>query len=380
MKPLRILHVVGSLARGGVETWLMQVLRRIDRTRFSLDFLTLSAEPQAYDEEARALGSAIMACPGYRHPPVYARNFRRIVEEHGPYDVLHCHFQEYSGFVLWLAQHAGIPVRIAHSHSDTMLLWARARLARRLYIRLMQRLIGRCSTVRLAVSQQAAALLFDVPGRSWQWFPCGIDLAPFAARIDPAAVRSACGLAHDAFVVGHVGRFVAAKNHRLLIDMLAHLVRTKPEAMLLLVGDGPLLPDVQRQVASSGLQDHVTFAGSRPDVAHLMRGAMDVCVLPSFYEGLGLAGIEAQAAGLPCLFSNRVPAEADVVAPLVRRLSLAQPPEAWAAAALDAGARRSVISQETALAAVQQSGFDIQHSVQRLENLYSAEAHRDCRA
>jgi glycosyltransferase involved in cell wall biosynthesis len=380
MKPLRILHVVGSLARGGVETWLMQVLRRMDRTRFSLDFLTLSAEPQAYDEEARALGSTIIACPGYRQPAIYARNFRQIVEEHGPYDVLHCHFQEYSGVVLWLAQQAGIPVRIAHSHSDIAPRWVQARLVRRLYICLMQRLIARCSTVRLAVSQQAAAVLFGMSGSSWQWFPCGIDLAPFAAHVDPAAVRRGCGLAHDAFVVGHVGRFVAPKNHRLLIDMLAHLIHTRPETVLLLVGDGPLLPDVQQYVVNNGLQNHVIFAGSRPDVAHLMRGAMDVFVLPSLYEGLGLAGIEAQAAGVPCLFSNRVPAEADVVAPLVRRMSLAQPPQAWAAAALDAGARRSVISRETVLAAVQQSGFDIQQSVQRLASLYSAEVGRDRRA
>jgi glycosyltransferase involved in cell wall biosynthesis len=150
--------------------------------------------------------------------------------------------------------------------------------------------------------------------------------------------------------------------------------------MLLLVGDGPLLPDVQQYVVSSGLQDHVIFAGSRPDVAHLMLGAMDVFVLPSLYEGLPMVGIEAQAAGLPCIFSNNISTEASIVAPLVRRLSLAQPPEAWAAATLDVGTHQAAISQETALAAVQQSGFDIQHSVQRLENLYSAEAHRDRRA
>jgi glycosyltransferase involved in cell wall biosynthesis len=189
-------------------------------------------------------------------------------------------------------------------------------------------------------------------------------------------VRAALGIAPDALVIGHVGRFVTPKNHPLLIEIAAQAVAAEPRTVLLLVGDGPLRPEVEQQARQAGLQERVIFAGSRPDVARLLRGAIDVFVLPSHYEGLGLAGVEAQAAGLPCLFSNRVPPEADVVAALVRRRSLAEPPEVWAQAALAAGRRAAPIAPAAALAAVRQHGFDSVEGARRLERLYYAEVSR----
>jgi glycosyltransferase involved in cell wall biosynthesis len=186
-------------------------------------------------------------------------------------------------------------------------------------------------------------------------------------------VRAELGLPPDALVMGHIGRLVAPKNHRFLLEIAAHVVAAAPHARLLLVGDGPLRTDLEQQAAAMGLGEHVVFAGTRPDVARLLPGAVDVFVLPSCYEGLGLAGIEAQAAGLPCLFSEQVPPEATVVAPLVRRLSLAQPPAAWARAVLSLHAAGPLLSRAEALACVQQSGFDVQQSIKRLHALYLAE-------
>lgn len=376
MKPLRILHVVGSMARGGVETWLLHMLRHTERSHLHMDFLTLHGGAHAYDDEVRALGGRLLHCPGYQRPWRFARTFLRLVRAYGPYDVIHCHLQEYSGFVLWLAQRAAIPARIAHSHSDTTSRWVQRGLLRRLYLRQMQRWLARCATLRLAVSTQAAGLLFAASGSPWQHFPCSIDLAPFDMPADARQVRAELGIAPDALVIGHVGRFVTPKNHRLLIEIAAHAVAAEPRAVLLLVGDGPLRPEVAQQARQAGLEGRVIFAGSRPDVARLLRGAIDVFVLPSHYEGLGLAGVEAQAAGLPCLFSNRVPPEADVVAPLVQRLSLNEPPAIWARAALAAGRRAAPIAHAAALAAVRQQGFDSVQGARRLERLYYAEVNR----
>ncbi len=378
MRPLRILHVVGSLTQGGVETWLVNVLRHSDRSRFEIDFLTLTGQPQAYDAEVRALGSSIFPCAGYKQPWQFARNFRRIVKAHGPYDILHCHFQEYSGLIMWLAQQAHIPVRITHSHSDMLPRWVQAGLWRRFYIHLMQYLIARYATLRLAVSQQAATRLFESTGSPWHLLPCSIDLEPFAAPVDALAVRREWGLPSDTLVLGHVGRFVPAKNHRFLLDLTAHMVAADHNIRLLLVGDGPLHSTIEQQVFHTGLERHVVFAGARPDVARLMRGAMDILVLPSHYEGLGLVGIEAQAAGLPCLFSTRVPPEADIVTPLVQRLALSQPLHAWANAVLTATRQNAPINQPQALRAVQERGYDIRQGMRHLEALYYAEIPHGC--
>jgi len=315
-KALSVLHVVGGMNRGGVETWLMHVLRHIDRERFQMDFLVHTTQECAYDEEIRALGAKIIPCLHPRRPWIYARNFKRILREDGAYDVVHSHVHHYSGHVLRLAHQAGVPVRIAHSHNDTSALQAKARLLRRSYLALMKRWIARHATVGLAASRRAVADLF---GRDWESDPrwrilyYGVDFTPFHADVDPAAVRAELGIPMDAFVVGHVGRFAEQKNHALLVDIATEATKWEPRTPVLLVGDGPLRPDIERQVAQAGLAERVIFAGIRPDVPRIMLGAMDLFLFPSLFEGLPLALVEAQAAGLPCVFSDVVSEEADVV-------------------------------------------------------------------
>src|ERR1700733_11910503 len=131
---MRILHVLGKLDRGGVETWLVQVLRHIDRQKYQMDFLVHSESPGAYDEEVRALGSRIIPCLHPSNPVMYARNFRRALRQYGPYDVVHSHVHHYSGYVLTLAAMWGVPVRIAHSHNDTRAAEASTSIGRREYL------------------------------------------------------------------------------------------------------------------------------------------------------------------------------------------------------------------------------------------------------
>ncbi|HEV3257599.1 MAG TPA: glycosyltransferase [Gemmataceae bacterium] len=371
--PLRILHVVGSMDRGGIETWLMHVLRHTDRDRFAMDFLVHTTRPGAYDEEIRALGGRILRCLRPSRPWAYARCFRRILRECGPYDVVHSHVHHYSGHVLRLAHRAGVPVRIAHSHLDSSGLRPHSGLFRRFYLDLMQRWIDRDSTVGLAASRQAAGALF---GPHWQansrrrLLYCGIDLAPFRTPVDPAAERAALGIPGDAFVMGHVGRFTDQKNHRFLVTIAAEVAVREPRARLLLIGDGPLRPAIEQGVQQAGLAGRVLFAGSRPDVARLMRGVMDVFVMPSLYEGLPLVGMEAQAAGLTLVVSDTITPELDVIPELVQRRSLNEPASVWAQAVLAARDGPSLGKHE-ALAAMEKSPFDIHQSVTELEQVYA---------
>jgi glycosyltransferase involved in cell wall biosynthesis len=370
---MRVLHVLGKLDRAGVETWLMHVLRSSGH-RFQMDFATHASGPGEYDQEVRSLGARIFPAPYDRKPFRFAHALQRILQTHGPYDIVHSHSEWFSGWVLRVAHLCGVPVRVAHSHCDASRLEARAGLGRRLKRGLSRQWIDRHATLGLAASREAASTFFGAgweTDRRWHVLHCGIDLSLFEADCpDRDTTRAELGIRAGAFVVGHVGRFYEQKNHDFLIDIASEAARQEPSFHLLLVGDGPLRPAIEAKVGRLGLNDRVTFAGSRADVPRLMLGAMDALVLPSLFEGLPLVGIEAQACGLTVLLSDIISPEVDIVPGLVRRLSLATPASAWANTLLLNGECPASCDRRAALRVVQRSTFNIQHGIEALERAY----------
>lgn len=365
----RILHVVGRMDRGGVETWLMHILRNIDRDRYRMDFLVHSDQSGTYDDEIRSLGSRLFFCNNPNRLILYAVSvYRMLQREH--FHIVHSHVHHFSGFVLEIARRADVPVRIAHSHTAPNS--TSTSIVRRSYLSYSKRLINKNATWGLACSEKAAQCLY---GESWHEDPrfkvllYGIDLQPFRQVVDRNATRRALGIPSDALVVGHVGNFVVVKNHNLIIEVACEVMRHEPRAYVLLVGDGPLRKDIERAVRESGFADRFVLVGSRNDVPELMLGAMDIFLFPSQYEGLGLALVEAQAAGLPCVVSDRIPLEADVVPRLVERMPLSSSLATWAEALLKAKNKERASSE--ALSAVEQSDFNIRTSVARLERIYA---------
>jgi glycosyltransferase involved in cell wall biosynthesis len=369
-RPLRILHVAMRMDRGGIETSLLQLLRTIDRQRYRMDFLALHG-PGEQDEDVRALGSRIIPIgPDHRKPWRFMRRFDRVMRQYGPYDVIHSHVHFYGGHVLRLAARHRVPLRIAHSRNDTR-VWEQGRgWPRPAYVWLMRRWIRAYANVRLAVSEGAAEDLF---GAGWrrdvEIVRSGRDFSTYLRSVDRAAVRTELGLPVDGFVLGHVGRFYARKNHPFVLEVAVELFKREPRAWLLLVGDGPDQAEIEVRARRFGIADRVVFAGARSDVPRLLKGAMDAFIFPSHHEGLGIAVVEAQAAGLPCVIASTMPEEIDVVPALIERLPLSAPAELWATR-IRATAAAPKPSPEEALRAVCASDFEIRRSVARLQCVY----------
>ncbi len=302
----------------------------------------------------------------------YTRQLKKLLYQEGPYDVVHSHVHHFSGWVLRAAAQCRIPARLAHSHNDIRLPESQRGFLRACYRTVSEALIRRHATVGLAASRGAALSLYGPHWNSdarWRILYYGIDLNPFLGPVDRESIRAEFGIPDDALVVGHVGRFVEQKNHHFFLRIAREISNLEPEARFLFAGDGPLRPGVEAEAASLGLGSRVVFAGNRNDIWRLMRGAMNVFLFPSLFEGLGVVLLEAQAAGLPSVISDAIPDEVDVVRRLISRLSLSEPPQTWAKAVLAARDSSDNARQE-GLQMLAHSQFDITASVRALGKLY----------
>lgn len=370
---IRVLQVTGGMNVGGAETWLMHVLRGIDRERFQFDFLVFSDEEQVYEAEILRLGGRIIRCSPPSVNPLFLQECFKAIRRNGPYDVIHCHVLHFSGVFLGLGKLAGISSRIAHSHSNSRLRNKSASAARLVYMRAMERAIRLFSTERVAVSDAAATGLF---GDEWsndshsRILRAGIDLSGIESNQPDIGLRTSFGFQPDQWVVGHVARLHKAKNHEFLVDVATVLHERNENVGFLIIGDGELRPEIEGKVKSRGLERTFVLAGLRSDVQKLLVSAVNMFVLPSHYEGLPLSGLEAQAVGLPSLFSTNCSREAAVVNHLCEFLPI-DDPIVWANRILEIRDSPPGVTKEDALAEMKASSFNIQRGIAELEQLYS---------
>ena len=375
---VRILHSVGHLLRGGIEMWLYQVLQRLDAERFEHHILVRTDKAEPFTESFRRAGFRVLPCLNYNHPVKYRSNLRRVVKENGPYDVLHVHGSNPNGLLaLMFAKSLGIPARVVHSHNDVRPLLKSRGAAYKAYVQLTLKGLRAFADCGFAVSGLAAESMFGTEWSTdprWQLLRCGVDFKPFE-KPSGVDLREGIGIAKDAFVVGHVGRFHEQKNHEFLLRVVEDLRKKEPRVKLLLIGDGPLRQDIVSQVERRKLQPYVTFVPDTLSVPQFMLEVMDCFVLPSRYEGLGLVAVEAQAAGLPCLLSNRVPTEAVVDSRLVKFLPLEESSGTWGDAILAMRGKRVTASRDH-LQQFYASEFNLERSAASLVQTYEFLARR----
>lgn len=365
--PIRILHILGSVQCGGVETVIFNNYRAIDRDKVQFDIAIDNCSPCKIPSDIIALGAKIYEIPPYTKLPSYIHSISKICKENN-YQIVHSHMNAMSVFPLFAAWMNKVPVRIAHSHSTS---GGGKDLKRDLFKFLLRPLSRVFSTHYFACSKHAACWLFGqktMEENKITILKNGISTETF--KFQPQVrneLRQKLGI-NEKFVVGHVGRFSPPKNHLFLIQVFADLCKLRDDCVLLLIGGiGSAGAEIENKLRKAihelGVADKVLFLGTRNDVYNYYQ-AMDVFILPSLYEGLGLACIEAQCSGLPCILSDRVPKEAQVNRN-VWFLPLEKQAVEWTTVVLENQGERHDCSNHMI-----QAGYEIKYVAKELEEFY----------
>lgn len=365
-RPLRVLHVTSTLDCGGIENWLMNLLRISSRKRIQFDFMVNRDREHFFSKEAKGYGSKIFSAGSPSNFIKYFRNMMHVIRESGPYDVIHCHQAPIHGYILFLAWLARVPVRVAHARSafdwgESQFKWIH---------RASRFLIWHFANLGFGVSSNA---LDSMLGKKWKYDPrfqvlySGIVLNSFDENVRHE-VRRNLGVTEDTTVIGHVGRFSRMKNHEFFIRVAKELIELEPHWEFVLIGSGKQLPAAKYLVNKLGLGDCFHFLGIRNDVMKLLRG-FDGFVFPSLWEGLPTALIEAQAAGLPCIYSDRITLEVEVIPKIMLRLPLDLGPKTWAKRIYQFLKETERISCQS-IKKMKLSKFNISNTLAKLYHLY----------
>ena len=371
----RILHLVRTLRFGGIETWLVHLMRHRERFDVRHEILLMVDEIGPYEPEVKAMGIPIHKLPMDRGWINWLRRLKTFIREQGPFDVIHSHAAVLgTAPILAIAASAGVSVRIAHSH-EARHLGADYTAGRKIMRAAAMAMIRMFSTRRIGISDAA---ITEVSGNGWRSqsrssiLLYGFDYSANDGASDRAAdLRRRLEIPDGAKIVGHVGRFAPVKNHDFVLRSFAALRKRRSGVHLVLVGTGDLMDSARRQATKLGIADAVRFAGPTADVPGFM-SLFDAFLFPSFSEGLGIVVLEAQAAGTPTLMTDSLPHEVIVIEEAVERLSLDCGPDAWAerldglldVTEPEAGAWRR---------AVEESAFGMRRCVDELDKIYREE-------
>lgn len=365
---MKILQVGLGNNPGGVEAFVMNYYRELAGNGISFDFVSMYGKI-AYEEEIKSLGGRVFYVPNVKKDYFgYVKGMKALLAREG-YDVVHVNMLSAANILpLRLAHEAGVKNVVAHSHNASA-----PGMLRKLLDRVNRPGISRYADSKLACGEKAGRWLFGDAA-----FEQGaVTLVSNAIDVEKylfsgenrRRIREKYGFGED-FLVGHVGRFQAQKNHEAVLGIFRCIAEKVPEARLCLVGDGELLGQMKKKTEEYGLTEKVFFAGVRTDVEQFL-SAMDVFLFPSLFEGLPFTLVEAQANGLPCVISDTITDEIVLDKGRVRKVSLTEAPQVWADCLLKC---RSLPREDReAGKRLAQAHFDIRIEAKRLMELYLGE-------
>lgn len=320
----KVLQICG-IQYGGIESLILNLITTLNN-KFQFEYFSPIPKGDSYLDRIKTMNIPIHFVKNNKLTQII-QLFRIL--KNGKFDVVHSHSLFFSGLNLFIAFLAGVPIRIAHAHSTNNK--NKLTLIRRIYENSMRFFINIFSTDMIAVSKEAAIYVFgkkSINSPKLKIIPNGINYEIFnPENYNPKIIKKELGLKEGDVHFVTVARFSFSKNHSFLINVFEEILNFIPNAHLTLVGSGDLERDIKIFVKEKNLNENVTFLGARNDVASIM-SAMDYFILPSLWEGFGIVFIEAQAMGLHCFASDKVPRETD--AGKIDYIPLDKTPFEWA--------------------------------------------------
>lgn len=369
---IRILHVIGSMNSGGAEAFIMNLYHKIDRTKVQFDFVVHTTKKGFYDEDIHLLGGRIFQTKRFNiyNFCSYVSFWKKFYREHPEYKILHGHINSSAAIYVSIAKSFGIKT-IVHSHATKNT----EKSLRALAFRVVAFPIRYIADEFFACSKRAGLDRFGenvVHSEHFQVINNGIDPGIFCYQPEVRKrIRRDNDVGEQDLIIGHVGRFTYAKNHKFIIDVFRELKQIEPNSFLWLVGGGGGLEnEIKQRVNSYGLEASVKFVGVTDQVSDYLQ-AFDVFIFPSLFEGLGVALIEAQATGLPCLVSENIQEEANICQDLFHRQSISKGAKVWSKALLAA----SHIERYDRSNHLHYSGFDINDIAKNMQDFYTQLSH-----
>ena len=326
MKKIKVLQYTGAMNRGGAETLLMNLYRNIDRSRFEFHFITHTHEECDYDKEILKLGGKVIYIdkPNIINLKKFNDDFRKIVNNYGPYNAVHAHVQLFNGLVLKQAKKNKIPNRISHAHLNGD--YIKTSNIRRIYRLYSKYMINKNSTENISCSIESGKYLYG--NSDFRLLPNAIDLNKFNYDKKTNYMKKQLGIELNTRIITHIGTFKNAKNHDFIIKVFNELLKVDNNYRLILVGQGELKSTIEEKVKILGIEKYVYFLGIREDINMILSDS-DIFFMPSILEGLPVALVEAQAAGVPCIVSDNIPKESDMKLNILKRLSLDEDVKVW---------------------------------------------------
>ncbi|WP_214744402.1 glycosyltransferase family 1 protein [Exiguobacterium sp. s189] len=366
-KKIKVLHVIGLRPQGGVGTFLYNITKYIDHSLFHFDFLFNSNELNGeFDSEVKKYGSNVYVLPElkYKNTLMYLKELSEFYKKNNEYDIIHIHSPNIALFNYVFAKKINKVSFAVHSHSTKY---------SDKYINSIRNLIlnfpvNSITDIKLACSESAAQFMFGrkaLENKLTHILPNAIESDRY--KYNPFIrndVRKELGI-DEQLVIGHVGSFLSVKNHDFLIDVFLEVKKIKKNSLLVLVGEGETKSRIIEKVKHLNLTDSVKFLGQRADVNNLMQ-AFDIFVMPSKFEGVPLVGVEAQASGLPCVFSNTITKDIKIL-DKVEFVCLSEDTQVWAKKIIS----NSEYPRNVESKMIENAGYDINVLKNKLEQVYS---------
>ena len=374
MATIRVLQVFTIMNRGGAESMIMNYYRAINRDMIQFDFLVHRKEKAAFDDEIENLGGRIYRMDAINpfYPKDYYNRLRTFFKEHSSYSIIHSHLNTFSCFPHKIAKEFNVPCRIAHAHTAFEPITLRnfvpnkeniIEIGKKIIKFRLKKNIHKYATHCFSCGDKAGQWLF---GKNTDFYTMNnaIDAKKFS--YSPAVnqqYRKELGL-QDELIIGHVGRLTDAKNHSYLLKVFANMLKHKADCVLVLVGMGELQHKIELEIKDLEIQDNVRVLGVRSDIPELLQ-MMDIFVFPSYYEGLPVTLIEAQAAGVKIIASDSITREVQLTED-IEFISIHKPTKLW----VDAILKKIPYCKKNNLNRIIDGDYDIISNTEKIQNFY----------